>query len=326
MYAKKCYWRSLEVFKEFTGYIDKRMKPFYCPLQQKRNKGLYAVHIHAKVGFFAQLNWCLCIFSHCHRYGLKPAILLSSPFYVRTIGDNWLEYFFENRKLTETDKNLINNGFITFSQVSDIDQLGLPLDQGSAMTLENANQLFWRYLTLKQDITDYVDAFVAEHFVKRSILGVHYRGTDKKSEAKPVPWEYVAATISNYLTANPQVDCLFIASDEENFIEWIKGIFNHIDILSHEDTLRSRDGKAVHTQPGLGDNYIKGKEALINSLLLSQCTALIRTSSFLSAWSSIFNPALPVIMLNRPYDDKLWFPDELIVQKSMNQYLPVNQI
>lgn len=305
--------------------MDNKIKPFYCPIQQKRNNGIYAVNIHAKVGFFAQLNWCLYIFSHCERHGLKPIIFLSSPFYVRASGENWLEYFFEGPKLAEKDRKLVESGSIRFSHVSDFEQLGFPENHDSQMTLEHANHLLWSYLTIKNELVDYVDSFVDKHFSGRTVLGIHYRGTDKKSEAKPVSWEYVAITISNYIDENSPVNSLFVASDEGDFVEWIRREFSHLDVISHNDTMRSRDGKAIHVQPALGDNYMKGKEALVNSLLLAKCDALIRTSSFLSAWSSIFNPSLPVIMMNRPFDDKLWFPDALIVQKSLNRYLP-NQI
>ncbi|MDO9207170.1 MAG: nodulation protein NodZ [Sulfuricurvum sp.] len=325
MNTKEFYWKSIETFRDITGSLDNKMKPFYCPLQQRQNHGIYAVNINAKVGFFAQLNWCLYIFANCERFNLRPIILLTSPFYVRSKGESWLDYFFENRKLTTLDRGLIDNRSVKFSHISDFDQLGLPADYGSTMSLEYANQLLWNHLTIKSEIMNYVESFVDEHFGKRATLGIHYRGTDKKSEAKQVPWEYAAATISNYLDANPQVDSLFVASDEESFIEWIKREFKDIGVISHNDTERSMDGKAIHTQSVTGDNYMKGKEALINSMLLSKCDALIRTSSFLSAWSSIFNPCLPVIMLNRPFDDKLWFPDALLTQKSLDGYLP-NQI
>lgn len=322
MRTREIYWRLTTAFSDFSSYLANKIKPFYCPLQQKRNHGIYAINIHAKIGFFAQLNQCLRVFAYCEQHNLKPIISLTSPFYVRAKGENWLEYFFEVRELDENDKKLVGNGSIKISHVSDIDQLGLPEMHDLRMNLEYANQLLWSYLTIKSELMEYVDSYAERQFSNKTVLGIHYRGTDKKSEAKPVTRKFVAATISNYIDANPHVDTLFVASDEGDFIEWIGQEFKHIDVLSHDDTIRSKNGIAIHVQPALGDNYIKGKEALVNSLLLAKCDALIRTSSFLSAWSSIFNPSLPVIMLNRPFDDKLWFPDALIAQKSLNEYLP----
>lgn len=322
MRTRELYWKSLDKFKNIAVVLDGKVKPFYCPLQQRHNQGVYAVNINARVGFFAQLNWCLYIFAHCERFHLKPVIRLTSPFYVRAQGQDWLGSFFENLRLTSMDKTVIENGSIKFSHISDIEQLGLPADYSLDMSLEDANRLFWSSLTLKNEIADYVEEFTDKHFDQRTMLGIHYRGTDKSSEANPVTRDYALATVLNYIEANPQVDALYVASDEASFIDWIKQALNGVEVISHDDTERSRDGKAIHTQPGVGDNYIKGREALINSLLLSKCSALIRSSSFLSAWSSIFNPGLPIIMLNRPFDSKLWFPDALLTQNSMNEYLP----
>ena len=322
MRARELYWRSLAKCRTFTDYVNNKLKPFYCQLQQRNNHGIYAVNINAKVGFFAQLNWCLYIFAHCERFNLKPSVFLASPFYTRFKGENWLEYYFDSLKLTETDRRLLDNGDAKYSYISDIEQMGLHADYGTQMTLEHANRLLGNNLRVKSEIQDYVGSFVEKHFGQRTILGVHYRGTDKKSEAEPVKFEYVARTISNYLDANPQVDALFVASDEREFIEWIRTKFNRVEVMFHNDTERSRDGKTIHVQAALGDNYIKGKEALVNCLFLSKCDVLIRTSSFLSAWSSIFNPCLPVIMLNIPYKDKLWFPDAVIVKNSLQGYLP----
>jgi hypothetical protein len=69
-------------------------------------------------------------------------------------------------------------------------------------------------------------------------------------------------------------------------------------------------------------NYKKGEGALIDCLLLSRCNTLIRTTSFLSAWASIFNPKLPIVLVNRPYPNKFWFPESALAPRSMDEYLP----
>lgn len=322
MSARTLYWQALANCKDFAGYVDNRLKPFYCPLQQKNNHGVYAVNINARVGLFAQLSWYLYILEHCERFKLTPYVVLSSPLYTLSRGENWFEYYFENVKLTEADRGNIERGLVKVSSISDIEQLGLPLGSGVEMTIGHASRLFEKYVRIKDEIQDCVQSFVDKHFRQKTVLGIHYRGTDKKTEAKQVSWEYCAATIANYLDSNPQVEGLFVSSDDGAFVEWIESEFKCVEVIYHDDKERSRDGKAIHVQASVGDNHVKGKEALVNCLLLSKCSALIRTASALSAWSSIFNPGLPVIMLNRPYGDKLWFPDAAIIEKSMNAYLP----
>lgn len=322
MDAQQFYWEALARYQKLARRVDKSLKPFYIPLQQSQNQGIYAVNIDANVGFFAQLSWCLYIFDHCKRNNLKPCIALSGPFYSPIQGEDWFGNYFHILKLTESDKNSIASGRVRVSQISDIDQLGWPKNAGSELTLEYAKTLFEDNLQIKSDIVDCVEIFQKNNFKGKKVLGVHFRGTDKKHEAAQASREFCAQTISNYLASNPGTDVLFIATDEEEFLVWIKAKFSHIEVVHHDDKERSQEGMAIHTQPSHGNNYIKGKEALINSLLLSKCEALIRTASFLSAWSSIFNPDLRVVMLNRPYEGKDWFPDNLIIKKSINGYLP----
>lgn len=262
------------------------------------------------------------IFAYCQRLNLTPHVVLSSPFYALSKGENWFDYFFENNRLTERDRKGIASGLVKISHISDLAQLGLPKDPNFQLTIENAHTLFDENVRIKSTVLEYVESFIDKHFRNRNVLGVHYRGTDKGCEAKPVSWEFCARTISNYLSSNPGVEVLLVASDEDAFIEWIKAEFKQIEVIHHDDQERSRDGKAIHAQPSLGNNYTKGHEALVNCLLLSRCNALIRTASYLSGWSSIFNPDLPVVILNSPYDEKLWFPDNLIIKKSINHYLP----
>jgi hypothetical protein len=44
---------------------------------------------------------------------------------------------------------------------------------------------------------------------------------------------------------------------------------------------------------------------------------LMKTSSFLSGWSKLFNPELTVIMLNEPHKKYLWFPEREIVKQTL---------
>lgn len=319
--TKRLYWRSMMAAESIARRLDDRLKPLYCPLQQRNNCGIFAVDIKARVGFFAQLNWCLYVFAHCERYNLKPAVVLSSPFYARHEGDNWLDYYFDPPFLSEEDRGLLANGRVKVSHISRIGQLGLPKNYGQKMTLENANRLFYKNLSIKDDIQDYVRSFVSAHFEKRRVVGLHYRGTDKIMEAQAVSYDHVRRVLVTYLDANPQVNAVFVASDEEGFILKIRKEFKRVEVICHDDLHRSRDGAAIHTRPD-GDPSVKGREALVNCLLLSKCDTLIRTSSFLSGWSSVLNPALPVIMLNRPFDKKLWFPDAVIIKSALQIYSP----
>jgi hypothetical protein len=190
------------------------------------------------------------------------------------------------------------------------------------LDLDYASRLVSKYLHLREHIRDYVESFIHERFHGRNVIGLHYRGTDKSKEAQRVTWERCVRTIHNYLDANPEVNALFVSSDEAAFVERMGTDFRRVEVICHPDSQRTQDGEAVHTRPGRGNNYEKAREALVNCLLLSRCRALIRTASFLSAWSSIFNPRLPIVLLNAPDRATSWFPDSQLVNYSMIEYLP----
>ena len=205
MRTRQLYWRARAYSQGMFGALDNRLKPVYCPWQQRRNKGVYAVDIRAEVGFFAQLNWCVYIFAHCERFGLRPAVSLSSPFYTSRKGDNWLTYHFEGCALPEGQESLSADG-VRISRVSTIGHLGMPTNYGEQMTLDDANRLLRKNLNVKKEIQDYVDSFIARHFSSKQVVGVHYRGTDKGAEAPPVTFEDVARTVWAYLRVNPVVE------------------------------------------------------------------------------------------------------------------------
>lgn len=82
-----------------------------------------------------------------------------------------------------------------------------------------------------------------------------------------------------------------------------------------------RSGKCSDSKLGVpvaieGGGYEKGEDTFVNALLLSKCSTLIRTTSLLSAWASVFHPDLKVILLNRPYDNRLFYPETVIPEKA----------
>lgn len=186
--------------------------------------------------------------------------------------------------------------------------------------MERGAALREKYLPIRPQITQKVQSFVAANMAGRNVLGVHFRGTDKTIEAPRVDREVVKQTIERFLQNNLDIDCLFVASDEASFIPYIQDAFPALPVVSHDDVYRSTTSQNFYQQDLGEGNYRKGEEALINCLLLSRCHALIRTTSFLSAWASIFNPALPIVLLNAPYAKSLWFPERLLIPRSLAGY------
>lgn len=278
-------------------------------LRTWRQRDTFAIDIDTNdIGFFAQLNWCLYGFAHCETVGLSPSVRLVGDTYSNLAKHDWLHDYFED-VVALGNERADHRLRITHIEQTDLGRYS------AGLTLEKANTLLSRYLRVRPSIQRYVDDFVAKHFAARATLGAHYRGTDKSMEATPVPWESFAETAERYAARNC-LKVIFVASDDPGFSVWMAQRFaGQFQIVAHDDQERS-DGRLPIHRTLAGDRQLKGFEALVNCLLLSRCDALIRSASFLSGWSSVFNPALPVTMMNRPFESKLWFPDREVVKGS----------
>lgn len=321
MNIRKAFWQVRDSARDLVRAADRRLKPLYCPLQQRNNSGVFAIDIDTRVGLFAQLTWVLYLLHHCEERGLTPHIRLVGETYAAQPGHDWLPDLFDLGTSADL-RERVDRGHIRVSRVSSYRQIGLGERIPRSISVEQAARLLQSRMAVAPSLMAHVDDFARQRFSGRQVIGIHYRGTDKSSEARRVSGERCASTIARYREVHPEMNALFVASDEEEFVQWMKTRFHDIEVITHDDQERSRDGKAIHTESTRGNNPLKAREALINALLLSRCQVLIRSASFLSAWASLFNPALPIIMLNRPYDHALWFPDARLIERSMSRYLP----
>jgi len=174
-----------------------------------------------------------------------------------------------------------------------------------------AHDIFFEYFDISEDILQAVEIIKKEFGAKT--LGIHFRGTDKLgSEASYISKEDVVKNITSFLSTN-EFDTIFIISDDEIFITNIKNTsFFSEKKLVFTNSLRSNDNRPVHLKKE--NNIDRAKEAMIDSLALSNCNYVIKTSSCLSDWVKIWNPAIEVYNLNTFYHD--WFPQKIIPVKS----------
>lgn len=211
------------------------------------------------------------------------------PYYQEECGLNWWNYYFEpmgfdlqhSKKRDLTDLQAVFTTFIEFRD-------------------RKANhELINKYIHVKPHILEKVDDFVRGNFGSKYVIGVHYRGTDKIAEAPLVKYQLVAKEIEKIVqNKNLKEDYLiFLATDKQAIVDYLEKSFSG-KIITY-DCQRATSFRPIHIY---GKNkYLLGEEAIIDSLLLSKCDLLIRTSSNLSLFSMFVNPELPVIELNKRY-------------------------
>jgi hypothetical protein len=312
--ARRVGWRLRDWGRGL--WIVGRVRLLWWTRRMAANDGVCSIEIATDIiGFFAQMAWCIHICQYCEDRGLVPDIRLTGDIYLdRGRGPNWLVHYFDwtSPIAKETARRVRYT-----RKIAHLEELGLP---AAPLSLEEGARVLRKYLRPKPHITALVEDFWRSLDVGGEVIGIHFRGTDKSYEAPRVSWQHCLAVLRAQLRHDPALRAVFLASDEQAFIDFMKASVQEVPVYCHADHYRSVDGKPPHFASGNG--YQKGEDALVNALLLSKCATVIRTTSFLSAWASMFNPNLKVVLLNRPRGNRLWFPESEILKQPDTEYVP----
>jgi hypothetical protein len=296
-------------FRRSEGFKYSLATPirFSLHARQRMNRSVFAIEIKENSGFFSVMQMVLFILMHCEEKGLTPQISARGGLYGDAEGKiDWFSTFFESVR----PDTAITSRRVRVSTVRALDQLGFRNRYEAGLRLQSASDLFRSYYRPVASIRDDVEATCARLDISESTLGVHYRGTDKKFEALTVPWADFCRLVEQTLALNPHLTNVFISSDEQAFIDFFcQWPFNRPVNVAPAKLLSNGDSP-VHFSgyPGLEI----GREALVSSLLLAKCGYLVKMPSYLSAWSKIFNPELPITLAVPPRPEAFWFPDSQI--------------
>lgn len=250
------------------------------------NSGFF-VTFQSVVGF---LNFC-----ELNPIAGKKVYLEKGLYFDSTVGNNWWEYYFEP----------IESG--SYNQTTPIEHIGDMLKSHwcteaiSTMTRDRAAELIARYIKLKPFLQNKLDQFIKENFNEDYVIGLHFRGSDKSSEAPRIPYEKFVESINKHTKNLIKPFKIFAASDEQAFINYIKSQFG--DKVCHINAIRSLNHEPIHHKGGypMNNPYKLGEDAVLDCYLLAKTDILIRTQSNLSSSAANINPKLPVIDLNKAH-------------------------
>lgn len=251
-------------------------------------KDYIVLHCREKTGLFSAFDDVLGLLKHYDKGeygGIEINFFKEGLYYSSERGENWWNYYCEPIAVGERENVRDCLGEIPG---------GLRWEIERHTTRQEAFQLISKYIHFKPEITSFVEKFQKEHFSNHYIISVHYRGTDKFSEANFVPYADIATRITEVAKKLSKPYKIFIATDEEPFIHYMKRVFGN-KVCFLPNAARSSNGDPLHFDAP--DPYQCGFEAIVDALLLSKGNFLIRTSSNLSRWSTFFNPNIPVVEL-----------------------------
>ncbi|MCP3724092.1 hypothetical protein M3I53_13290 [Paraburkholderia sp. CNPSo 3272] len=276
--------------------------------KQRLNRGYFVVEIRANSGFFSVMQIVLCILLYCDEKHLTPVISARGGIYGDPEGKiDWLAEYFESLRSSALP-DAVTAGLRT-SIVRDLGDLGFRRYE-AGLRLERASTLFLSNYRPGESIRAEVARICERLDIGASTLGVHFRGTDKKFEAHTIEWSAFCRQVESTLADDHRLTNIFVSSDEQPFLDFFRKWGFAVPVNVAPATLLASGDKPVHFSghPGLAI----GREALVASLLLANCGHLIKTPSYLSAWSKIFNPSLRVTLVVPPRANAFWFPDSQI--------------
>lgn len=226
--------------------------------------------------------------AHCYS-GVVVDFGTSGLYYERPAGPNWWAYYFEpigSLPGRDADRAVVT-GDQHFYFATRVER---------RMSRKRAFELIRRHVRLLPFLREQVDSLVRDKFEGCFVVGVHYRGTDKFLDAPRVPYSTAAEAVSNAMLPAGRVPSkVYVATDEQGFLDYMRERFpDRVVCLAMH---RSVDGTPIDVIQG--DNWNKGRDAVLDCLLLSRCDVLVRTASNLSLCAGFFNPRLPVVLLNR---------------------------
>lgn len=156
----------------------------------------------------------------------------------------------------------------------------------------------------RKDILNEVERFAKSNFSPEGVVGVHIRLTDAadgREQRKVAPLGCFIDEVNSQLERQPEAN-IFLASDDEHVISRFIDTYGERVVV--QACTRSRDGMSIHGHYDRGVDaspYHKGREVMIDALLLARCSHLIRSHSRVTCFSLCVSPQLTYTDVDRKY-------------------------
>ncbi len=225
---------------------------------RKDNQGIIhkilAVEIKSYHALGEKLEWALEIMAYCDEHHFIPQFKFSYPH--SSEEDDYFSAFFSINEFPDC------NSALSYNTIDFIDNLGLNKNYDKELNIPMASCLISKYLSVNTAIINEVELFVNQHLKEKNTLAVHYRGTDKNSEADTLSFSAVTIIIRHYLDNNADTDCIFVYSDDPHFIDHMENSPLGVPTLYRNNSHRSVDETAVqNTETNL---YDINRDAIVN--------------------------------------------------------------
>ena len=150
-------------------------------------------------------------------------------------------------------------------------------------------KIFKKYIKIKKPILDDITQFFNKNLKKDKVLGIHFRGTDMKTQERhpfPATTKQIISLIEKSLKKE-KFTKIFLVTEELNYQKILKKKYG--SMICFYDSFRSNDPDIFGKHKRKNHRYLIGRENIIDMILLSKVKKIICTNSHLPDASNFMN-------------------------------------
>ena len=246
-------------------------------------------------GFFSNYLYALTHIAYAKENGWIPVVdmrnyrtLYSENHPVNGSRNDWDHYFLQpvdTHSAYASGRFILSDGWNRIPDYHPIQESDSTLDLIPDRT-EKLRRLCSDYTIIRPEIQESFEFWEREHFADRKVLGVHWRGTDKRVPPpghRPTPPLDTMLESIRDICQRKNPDLLFLASDEDGILPSIQKTISIPVISAEAYRLDAGDQRGLHTasvrHARKNHRYLLGLEVLRDAWLLSRCDSLVHGHS-----------------------------------------------
>ena len=253
------------------------------------DKIFYVIKRSPGTGLFSNVTFVLNHLKICEKNNFIPVIdmdnfktIYNEKKKIKNTNNAWEYYFEKLNKFSLEEVYKSKNVLITSDKFFHFFTYNIDLDDQMIKLLQTQikiNKILFK--TYKR---------ISKIFKGKKILGIHFRGTSyKRSPGHPFPaTKRQMLEITENLVKNEKIDKIFLVTEEQNYLDFFEKKFSN-KIIHIKCCYRSNKNDAFEIYPRDRHRYKLGREALLETLLLSKCDHFIYLCSNVSSAAISFN-------------------------------------
>jgi hypothetical protein len=190
-------------------------------------------------------------------------------------------------------------------------------------TFKNLGQehykIYKKKIKFKPYLVKKTNLFIKKHFKNQKVLGVHFRGTDMKTQERhpfPATTNQIVNLI-NYEIRKNNYNKIFLVTEENKYLKFLKKIYK--DKLCFANSFRTNKSNIFEQNIRRNHRFKIGQENIIDMLILSQTNKIICTNSHLPDACKFINKKIKLIEINNGNNSKnifiaqfLWYIKKIL--------------